>query len=82
MTYDDFSDGDRYAIMTAPTRDNFGAATAHSVREVENGTGTYTLPVRSGTQGCGRVQVVRDYDTPDEQRTEWSEIQCATGEES
>lgn len=82
MTHDNFTDGDQYAIKTAPTRDNFGPATAYTVSEVEDGTGTYTLPVRSGTEGCGQVQVVRDADGADEERSEWSDIVCATGEGS
>lgn len=82
MNHDNFTDGDQYAIKTAPTRDNFGPATAYTVSEVEDGTGTYTLPVRSGTEGCGQVQVVRDADGADEERSEWSDIVCATGEGS
>lgn len=81
MTHEGFADGDEYAIKTAPTRDNFGPATAYTVAEVEDGTGTYSLPVRSGTEGCGQVQMVRDSDGPDEERSEWSDIVCATGEE-
>ncbi|WP_435201437.1 protein kinase domain-containing protein [Janibacter sp. GS2] len=82
LTYDDFSEGDRYAFKYAPTRDNFGPATAYSVSEVTDGTGTYRLPARAGTQQCGQVQVVRDVDSPEEQRSEWSEIVCATGKGS
>lgn len=82
MNHDSFTEGDQYAIKTAPTRDNFGPATAYTVPEVENGTGSYTLPVRSGTEGCGQVQVVRDADGADEERSEWSDIVCATGEGS
>ena len=82
MDYDDFSDGDGYAIQYAPTKDNFGAATAYSVSEIEGGTGTYSFPVRSGTQQCARVQVVRGADTEDEQVSDWSDVACATGQES
>lgn len=82
MTYDNFSEGDRYEIKNAPTRDNFGPATAMSVTTVEDGTGTYRLPTREGTQWCGRVQVVRDFDSPDQQSSEWSETVCATGKGS
>lgn len=82
LTHDDFGGDDVYSIKTAPTRDNFGPATAVTVSEVKDGTGTYTLPVRSGTQGCGQAQVVRDHGTPEAQRSEWSEIVCATGKEA
>lgn len=82
MTHDGFGQGDEYAIRTAPSEDNFGPATAYGVSEVENGTGTYSLPVQSGDQGCGQVQVVRDADTPEEKRSDWSDVVCSSGEGS
>jgi len=82
MEYDGFTEGDGFAIQYAPTRDNFGPSTVYSVPEVKEGKGVYPLPLREGTQQCGRVQVVRDAETPEEQRSEWSEVACATGEGS
>ena len=81
MTHDDFSDGDTYVIKTAPTEDGFDQATPYSVPDVEDGTGTYRLPVRSGTQQCGIVQVTRG-EEPEVERSEWSDAVCATGEGS
>ena len=81
MTHEDFADGDTYVIKTAPTEDGFDQATPYSVPDVEDGTGTYRLPVRSGTQQCGIVQVTRG-EEPEVERSEWSDAVCATGEGS
>ncbi len=75
-TFDGFAEGDRYAIMTAPTKDNFGPATAMTIPDVDDatGVGSYVLTVGSGSQQCGKVRVLRD-----DQRSGWSEIVCGTG---
>ena len=75
-TFGGFAEGDRYAIMTAPTKDNFGPATAMTIPDVDDatGVGSYTLTVGSGSQQCGKVQVIRD-----DERSEWSKVVCGKG---